>query len=145
MVNFIAHAWAIWILVAIIAGLGELLVPYFALIFVCFAAVFAALASIWVGWPAQIVVFVAALFASLALLRPLLVKRVQSTHGMHSRSERLLGLTGEVTEAIDGSKGSGRVMVNGEDWSARAEHAIASGAKVHIVSSDGIVLHVKEV
>ncbi len=56
-----------------------------------------------------------------------------------------MDMTGEVTELIDNTRSAGRVIVNGEDWSARADHIIAAGQMIRVVGADGIVLLVKEV
>ena len=57
-----------------------------------------------------------------------------------SRTEALMGETGQVTEAIDPVLGTGRVVVNGHDWAARSMDPIAVGTQVMVDGSDGIVL-----
>src|SRR5438874_10863674 len=59
-----------------------------------------------------------------------------------SRTERLIGQIGEVTLAIDPVKGSGRVLVSGEDWAATSMEPLHIGAKVIVDGADGIVLNV---
>jgi len=58
------------------------------------------------------------------------------------RTEQLIAQRGRVTEAIDSVAGSGRVVVGGADWAARAEHPLAVGAEVVVDGADGITLHV---
>jgi membrane protein implicated in regulation of membrane protease activity len=62
-----------------------------------------------------------------------------------SRTEALVGRHAIVTHDIDPTLGTGRVNVAGEDWAARSADAIAAGAKVRVVGSDGIVLEVTRV
>jgi membrane protein implicated in regulation of membrane protease activity len=92
-----------------------------------------------VGLPSQIVVF-----ALLALLLPVLLRqnllRRFSGRGVPSRTDALIGTTGEVTEAIDPVRGTGRVIVNGQDWAARSSRPVPAGAIVEVVHADGIVL-----
>jgi membrane protein implicated in regulation of membrane protease activity len=145
MESLISHAFSVWILLALISGALEMLIPKFAFILASVAALVAAVVSLWAGVPIQVGVFTLALIGSLFVLRPFLLKRRHSGHKIHSRSQALNGLKGEVTETIDPDKHTGRITVNGEDWSARSEVVIAAGRVVEVVGSDGIVLLVKEV
>ncbi len=54
-------------------------------------------------------------------------------------TSQLIGATGEVREAIDGT---GMVFVGGELWRATAAEKIAAGAQVRVVRVDGLMLHV---
>lgn len=55
-------------------------------------------------------------------------------------SQDLKRLVGEVGEARTDIKTSGAVYVAGEDWSARSEKLIHSGATVKVVDREGLVL-----
>jgi membrane protein implicated in regulation of membrane protease activity len=145
MSSIVEHAWIGWVLVAVAAGLLELLVPYFTFTFVSGAAAVCALCSLWVSFPAQIIIFCVVGLSSLILLRPIFLKKLHFPHKMHSRSQQLMDMTGDVTESIDNNRGTGRVSVNGEDWLARADHVIVAGQVIRVVGADGIVLLVKEV
>ena len=134
----------IWIGLAIVAIGVEFVVTSFIFLFVGVAALVAALlAALAIGLPAQIVVF-----ALLALLLPVLLRRnlVQrfSGRGVPSRTDQLIGATGEVTETLDPVRGMGRVIVNGQDWAARSSAPVPAGAMVEVVDADGIVLVVKQ-
>jgi membrane protein implicated in regulation of membrane protease activity len=59
-----------------------------------------------------------------------------------SRTEKLMGQRGVVTEAIDPVRGTGRVNVGGDDWAATADKVLAVGAEVVVDGADGIVLRV---
>ena len=136
---------ALWVIVALVAGILEVVVPAFGFLFVTLAALVAAmLALLAVSGAIQVVVFAAAALVFLLVLRPLFVHRLKST-GVPSRTEALQGKLAEVTEPIDPVRGSGRVFVDGHDWAARAAVAIAPGARVRIVGADGIVLLVSPV
>ena len=93
------------------------------------------------GFPIQLIVFVVVTGVSVALLRE---RFVRSTAGrkMPSRAEALSGREGVVTLDIEPLVGAGRVNVGGEDWAARADVSIATGARIRVVGSDGIVLKV---
>jgi membrane protein implicated in regulation of membrane protease activity len=143
MFDFAAHGWSVWLLIALIAGLLELILPYFTFIFVCLAGLVTALAAVWLGLELQVLVFCASLLMLLFTLRPLLYKKTHIASQLTSRSQALLGMKGEVTEAIDPIGKSGRVMVNGEDWSAQSSEPLNSGRAIEVVGHDGIVLLVK--
>src|SRR5678816_3568435 len=130
----------IWIGLAVVAIGIELVVTSFIFLFVAVAALVASiLAALTIGLPIQLVVF-----AMLALLLPVLLRRnlVQrfSGRGVPSRTEALVGETGEVTETIDPVRGTGRVVVNGQDWAARCVEPVPAGARVEVLDADGIVL-----
>ena len=136
---------ALWVIVALVAGILEVVVPAFGFLFVTLAALLAAvLALLGVATAVQVVVFAAAALVFLLVLRPLFVHRLRST-GVPSRTEALQGKLAEVTEPIDPVRGSGRVLVDGHDWAARAAVAVTAGTRVRIVGADGIVLLVSPV
>jgi inner membrane protein len=136
---------ALWVIVALVAGILEVVVPAFGFLFVTLAALVAAvLALLGVATALQVVVFAAAALVFLLVLRPLFVHRLRST-GVPSRTEALQGKLAEVTEPIDPVRGSGRVLVDGHDWAARAAVAVTPGTRVRIVGADGIVLLVSPV
>jgi membrane protein implicated in regulation of membrane protease activity len=136
---------AFWVIVALGAGILEVAVPAFGFVFVTLAALASAvLALAGTAVAAQIVVFAAATLFFLLVLRRFFVHRLRGP-GVPSRTEALQGKLAEVTEAIDPVRGSGRVIVEGHDWAARAAVAVAPGARVRIEGADGIVLLVSPV
>jgi membrane protein implicated in regulation of membrane protease activity len=74
-----------------------------------------------------------------ALVRPRMVKRL-GPGKLPSRTERLVGQTALVTQAINPVLGTGRILVTGEDWAAKSEDPVDQGAKVIVHGADGIVL-----
>jgi membrane protein implicated in regulation of membrane protease activity len=134
----------VWVALAILAAIIEVSIPHFGVVFVSLGAIVAALAAAaGYGFPAQVVVFSVALVASLALLRPRLIKRLVG-RGVPSRTEPLIGKEGVVTQDIDPRLGTGRVIVGGEDWAARAVGQLPAGTKIRVRAADGIVLEVTE-
>ena len=134
----------IWIGLAIVAIGVEFVITSFIFLFVAVAAMVAAgLAFLAIGLPVQLVVF-----ALLALLLPVLLRRQLvrrfSGRGVPSRTDALMGATGEVTETIDPVRGTGRVIVKGQDWAARSSRPIPAGVMVEVVEADGIVLVVRQ-
>jgi membrane protein implicated in regulation of membrane protease activity len=58
--------------------------------------------------------------------------------------DRLVGMSGTVTKAIDGFDTSGMVKIRGEEWRARSADgsAIPEGAEIIVQSVDGAHLQV---
>jgi membrane protein implicated in regulation of membrane protease activity len=131
-----------WVLLAIVAGVVEISIPHFGMIFVSVGAVFAAAAAgLDFSFVVQLVVFIAALGLSLGFLRPRMMSRLGS-QGVPSRTQPLIGREGVVTVDIETTVGSGRVNVGGEDWAARSGAPIPTGTRVRVIAADGIVLEV---
>jgi membrane protein implicated in regulation of membrane protease activity len=133
---------AAWIALAIVAGILEITIPQFGVIFVSLAAlVSAAAAALGANLVIQLIAFVITLVLSLTLLRPRLVSQLDSK-GVPHRTEALIGREGIITHDIDATVGAGRVNVGGEDWAARAATRLPAGTRVRVMKADGIVLEV---
>lgn len=133
--------WAVWFLVALLAAIVEIVSPTFGFIFVSGAALVSFLfAALGVAWFWQLLVFAITVVVGLLLVRPRLNRAFGSTKPVPSRAERLLGLQGVVTEEINPVQGTGRVLVGGEDWSARSIDRIPIGTHVVVDHIEGIVL-----
>jgi membrane protein implicated in regulation of membrane protease activity len=138
----------LWLIVAIGAAVVEVLSPLFGFIFAAVAAVLAAAcARMGLPLPVQVGAFTLVLLFGVFLLRPRLLSLRSSpaAPGVPSRTDRLLGQAGHVTQAIDPSAGTGRVLVGGEDWAASAERPLPEGSKIVVNGADGIVLTVASV
>lgn len=134
---------AFWVTVGLAAGTFELASPVFGFVFVSLAAFVAAgAAALDLPIAAQLGVFAVALVGSLVVLRPRLVAGLGAP-GVPARTEALVGHLGRVTVAIDPVFGTGRIVVGGEDWAARADSPVDEGLEVRVVGADGIVLRVE--
>lgn len=132
-----------WLVLAIVAAIVEVSIPHFGVILVSVGAIGAALlAYVGAGVPLQILGFAGLLVAALVVLRPR-VLALLGAPGVPSRTEKLVGKRGLVTEEINSTLGTGRVNVGGEDWAARSGAPIAAGVEVRVVGADGIVLEVR--
>lgn len=132
---------ALWLILALAAGIVEVLVPAFLFLFVALAALLTAV-TVWLGFSVtiQVVFFAASSLLLLLLVRPVLASKRLGGKGVPSRTEALAGKLGHVTEAIDPVRGTGRVNVAGEDWAARSASPVPVGGEVRVDGSDGIVL-----
>ena len=81
--------------------------------------------------------------AALAVTRPL-VRRFGREKPVPTNADRVLGLTGQVTETVDGAAGA--VYVDGKTWSARSAggEVIPAGSQVEIQRMEGVKLFVKK-
>jgi membrane protein implicated in regulation of membrane protease activity len=132
-----------WAALAIVAAVVEILSPQFGYIFLSAGAVTAALVAIvdgGLGW--QLLTFAVVVTVSLVLLRPRMIGWLGRAPGVPSRTDTLIGKQGQVTEAINPTLGTGRIIVAGEDWAARSTSVVAAGVDVRVVGADGIVLEV---
>ncbi len=93
----------------------------------------------------QIALFVVVSIAALIFMRPL-AKKYVDLRRTPTNADRLLGMTGIVSEQIDNIRGTGAVTIDGKTWSARSlsGSAISAGALVKPVKIDGVKLIVEE-
>lgn len=132
---------ALWLVLALAAGIVEVLVPALVFLFVALAALLTVgVAALGASVTVQVVFFAGASLLLLLLVRPVFASKRLGGKGVPSRAEALLGKLGHVTEAIDPVRGAGRVNVAGEDWAARAASPVPLGAEVRVGGADGIVL-----
>lgn len=140
--GLIAHAAALWLALALLLGVTELLSPGLFLIFFAIAAAVTGVAALALPdlplW-AQALSFAAWSGASLAIGRrwyrdfPI----AASDPLLNDRGARLIGETVEVCEAIRG--GRGRVTVGDGAWPARGPDAPA-GTTMRVVGAQGATL-----
>ncbi|MCR4749655.1 MAG: NfeD family protein [Lachnospiraceae bacterium] len=138
----------IWIVVAVVMAIIEALT--LGLITIWFAGG-AVVAAVFAGFGAPIFVQVL-LFAviSLGLLfftRPLLSKGFNKSRTL-TNSEGILGKHAYVTEEIDNVKATGKIKIDGMEWTARTMSdgiQIAEGALVEVKSIEGVKTIVEEI
>jgi len=138
-------AWAIWVIVAALLGLGEVFTLGFFLGAVAVAAVLAALASFAGGITLQLGVFIAASIASLAVLRPIAARHLRTPAALRTGTAALVGAKATVLQRVDDA--GGRVKIGGEEWSARAffdGQAFEPGTRVEVAKIEGATALVYE-
>ena len=138
---------AVWVIVALGAGILEVVVPAFGFVFVTLAALLAAvLALLAFGLTTQVVVFAASALLFLLVAAAVLRARGSAAAPACRRAPRRSPASSPRSPTpIDPVRGSGRVNVEGHDWAARASVAIPAGAPVRVDGADGIVLLVSPV
>jgi membrane protein implicated in regulation of membrane protease activity len=112
-------AWIVWLIVAAVLGVAELVTFTFALGIIAIAAcVAAATAAAHLGLPFQLLAFVLAAAAGLGLVLPVARRHIRQPPPLKTGPAALVGRPGRVLEEVTGH--SGRVRIGGEEWSARS-------------------------
>ena len=104
------------------------------------------LAFAGLGLPVQIIVFLLVSILLLVLTRPIAIKFFNQER-QKTNADSLIGQKAVVLETIDTLHGTGRVEVNGMEWSAKVEDATAvieAGTVVSIEGIQGVKLIVKK-
>ena len=133
-------AWLVWVVVAALLAIGELLTPgLFFLGPVALAAAAAALVSLLgAGSVISVLVFIAGAIASLGVLRPIARRHIRIPALSRTGTDALIGRKATVTRRVDAA--GGRVRIGGEEWTARSyldSEVYAEGATVDVVKIEG--------
>ena len=99
-------------------------------------------ANVWI----QVIVFILVSLVMILFTRPIAVKYF-NTDRVRTNAESLIGRQAIVTQAIDNLHATGKVMVAGQEWSARSDQddiLIEEGAVTDILAINGVKLIVKE-
>ena len=93
----------------------------------------------------QVIVFGAVSAVCLVFTRPF-VKRVLAVKKVNTNADRTIGEIGLVTETIDSTLESGRVMVDGLSWKARTSDntVLEAGTRVQVKEIHGVTLTVEK-
>ena len=132
-------AWQVWLGLAIVLGVLELLSLDLILLMLAAGAVLGMVtAVVGLGVPLQVLAAVAGSVAALAFVRPSFVKRLGSGPDLVLGHDALVGRQAVVVEQV--SSQGGRVRISGELWSARPyddDVVIEPGAKVDVYQIKG--------
>ena len=104
------------------------------------------LAYVGFGLPVQIIVFLLVSIILLILTRPIAIKFFNKER-QKTNAESLIGQKAVVLETIDTIHGTGRVEVNGMEWSAKVDEAsykVDAGEIVVIEGIQGVKLIVRK-
>jgi membrane protein implicated in regulation of membrane protease activity len=136
---------ALWLALAFVLAILEIIVPTFVCLCFSAAAVFGMISALC-GFDLayQMVAFGIGILLSLLLLRPRLIARLYAKPALPSRTDALHGKHGQVTQAIEPTLGQGRILVDGQDWAASSSASVSLGTTVVVTGADGIILHVRK-
>jgi membrane protein implicated in regulation of membrane protease activity len=131
--------WIVWLILAAVLGVAELLTVTLTLgLLAVAAAVAAVVGAAGVPVPFQIVAFVVTAGAGLGLVRPIAVRHLKQPPSLRTGTAALVGRSALVQQEVNGH--NGRVRIGGEEWSARAYDetlVIPVGATVDVIKIEG--------
>jgi membrane protein implicated in regulation of membrane protease activity len=140
-------AVAVWLLVAVVLVVAELLTLAFVALYFAVGAVGAAIAGgLGANIGIQFAVFGVVALASLVLTRRPLRRALGRTPTVITNAPTVVGKRAVVTRPIlEGPGQRGQVRVGTEEWSARgeSENAIVEGTTVEVIAIDGVSLVVR--
>jgi len=132
-------SWIVWLIVAAVLGVAELLTTTLAFGLIAVAAVVAAVAGAFhLDFAIQLAAFAVAAGAGLGFIRPIALRHIQHPPLLRTGTAALVGRPAIVLEEVTGR--GGRVRIGGEEWSARAydeDQVIPAGTKVEVWQIDG--------
>jgi membrane protein implicated in regulation of membrane protease activity len=132
-------AWVVWLIVAMLLGLAELLSLTLYLALGSAAALVATLvAAVGLGAPFQFVAFAVTALLLIVFVRPLGEHALRKAPVMRSGTAALIGRDALVLAEI--TRHTGRVRIGGEEWTARpydSSMVIPEGATVEVFAIEG--------
>jgi membrane protein implicated in regulation of membrane protease activity len=133
-------SWIVWLIVAAVLGVAELLTMTFAFGIIAVAAVVAAaVGAFHLDLGIQLAAFVAAAAAGLGFVRPVAIRHLKQPPALRTGAAALVGRPAIVLEEVN--EHSGRVRIDGEEWSSRPylddSLVIPVGTKVDVMQIKG--------
>jgi membrane protein implicated in regulation of membrane protease activity len=134
-------AWIIWLIVAVVFAVGEILTTSFFLGPFAIGATGAALASLaGAGDAVSFAVFAVLTAASFAIVRPIARRHLRQPAQVRTGTAALIGQQAHVLERVANDEGTGLVKLDGEVWTARAydeDRIFEQGDRVAVVEIRG--------
>jgi regulator of protease activity HflC (stomatin/prohibitin superfamily)/membrane protein implicated in regulation of membrane protease activity len=132
-------AWIVWLIVAAVLGVAELMTTTLALGIIAIAAMVAAgVGALDVALPFQVLAFMVASGAGLGFALPVARRHIKQPPLLRTGPAALVGRPAQVLEEVTGF--GGRVRIGGEVWSARSYDetlVIPPGQTVDVMQIEG--------
>jgi membrane protein implicated in regulation of membrane protease activity len=133
-------SWIIWLIVAAVLGVAELVTMTFAFGLIAVAAVVAAVVGAFhLDLAVQLAAFVAAAGAGLVFIRPVAIRHLKQPPELRTGAAALVGRSAVVLEEVN--EHSGRVRIDSEEWTSRPyldeTLVIPVGARVDVMQIQG--------
>jgi membrane protein implicated in regulation of membrane protease activity len=133
--------WLLWLILAVVFGVGEIAtLGFFLAPFAGGAAVAAVVSAAGVPFVGALAVFLLISVILLAALRPLARSHRRMPPQIRTGTAALVGKSATVLERIANSEGAGCVRIDGEVWTARAymeDETYEAGTRVQVVEIRG--------
>ena len=138
--------WIIWLIVAAVLGVVEIVTARLAFGLMAVAAlVGAGVGAIGGNAVLQVGAFAVASAAGLGIVRPFALRHIKQPPPLRTGTAALVGRSAYVLEEVTAR--SGRVQIGGEEWSARAyipDAAYEPGTQVEVAKIEGATALVYE-
>jgi membrane protein implicated in regulation of membrane protease activity len=136
------NAWALWLSLAFLLAVAEILSLNLVLIMFAVGALAGAVMALLVPdlWWLQILVAAGVSVGMLLLLRPTLLARIRNMPGYRSSTAKMVGSSGFAVSQID--RTGGEIRVDGQSWTARpylSDLVIEQGTEVEVYEIDGAI------
>jgi membrane protein implicated in regulation of membrane protease activity len=133
-------SWIIWLIVAAVLGVAELVTMTFAFGLIAIAAVVAAVVGAFhLDLGVQLAAFVAAAGAGLVFIRHVAIRHLKQPPELRTGAAALVGRSAIVLQEVN--EHSGRVRIDGEEWTSRPyldeTLVIPIGARVDVMQIKG--------
>lgn len=142
------HLWEAWLGLAIVLGVAEMFSLDLIVGMLAIGAVVGmVLALADLPFAVQVLGAAGASVAMLALVRPSMMKKLESGPDLELGHGKLVGTQGIVTAEMSGLS-TGRIKIGGEDWSARPYDdtmTIPAGETVEVLAIKGATAYVHPV
>jgi membrane protein implicated in regulation of membrane protease activity len=133
--------WLLWLILAVIFGVGEIAtLGFFLAPFAGGAAIAAVVSAIGVPFVGSLAVFLVVSVILLAALRPLARSHRRMPPSLRTGTAALVGKSATVVERIANDEGVGCVRIEGDVWTARAymdDETYEPGTRVQVVEIRG--------
>ena len=140
--------WVIWIILAVVFGVGEIAsTSFFLAPFAVGALIAAVVAALGAGVVAAIAVFILISVLLLLFVRPIARAHMRMPAQLRTGTAALVGRRAMVIERISNDESVGCVRIDGEVWTARAyddDEVIEAGRPVTVVEIRGATALVSE-
>jgi len=140
-------SWVLWVVAACALAVGEMVTMGFYLAPFAVGALLASLgAGVGAGDGVAWAVFIVSSVGLLTVTRPIARRHRSEPPRLRSGTAALVGRTAVVLERV-GDHTSGRVRIDGEEWTARSyeeDRVIEAGAKVQVMEIRGATALVSE-
>jgi membrane protein implicated in regulation of membrane protease activity len=140
--------WLLWLILAVVFGVGEIAtLGFFLAPFAGGAAIAALVSAAGMPFVGSLAVFLVVSVVLLSALRPLARSHRRMPPQIRTGTAALVGKNATVLERIANSEGVGCVRIDGEVWTARSymdDETYEAGAQVQVVEIRGATALVTE-
>lgn len=132
-------SWIVWLVLAAVLGVAEIMTTTLAFGLIAVGAVVAGVVGVaGAGLPFQLIAFGVASAAGLGVVRPIAVRHIKQPPLLRTGTSALVGRSAKVVEEV--TDDGGKVRIGGELWSARPydeSQVISVGSTVDVFAIEG--------